>query len=55
MSEFLAPLMGQRIPGGCDDCDAYQEVKQIPPGFYMLCVCHDDDCQFLAQYEENSR
>jgi len=25
---MFAALSGQRIPGGCDDCDAYQAVTQ---------------------------
>lgn len=31
-------------PGGCEDCDAYQELDQISPGIYALTVRHDSTC-----------
>ncbi|MGC4174278.1 hypothetical protein [Demequina sp.] len=37
-------LMGQRIPGGCEDCDAYQTVEVTAPGIYSLQVHHDATC-----------
>ena len=26
----LEALAGRRIPGGCDDCDAYQTIERLP-------------------------
>jgi hypothetical protein len=37
-------LKDQRIPGGCDHCDAYQTMELAPPGVHVLTVHHDDDC-----------
>ena len=45
--QLLHPLVGQRIPGGCDDCDAYQELYEVAPGLYLLGICHDDWCPEL--------
>ncbi len=41
---FLAQLEGLRIPGGCDDCDAYQTVKRVAERVTVLTVHHDDTC-----------
>ncbi|MGI8693512.1 MAG: hypothetical protein ACR2JK_11545 [Geodermatophilaceae bacterium] len=40
----LDAMTGHRIPGGCDDCTAYQTVEQQAPGVYLLAVHHDDTC-----------
>jgi len=45
----LDALLGQKIPGGCDDCDAYQTMAQAD-GFYILRVHHDDWCATLAKH-----
>lgn len=37
---------GQRLPGGCDDCDAYQTLDKHDSGVFMLAVHHDDTCPF---------
>lgn len=47
---MLSPLIGQQIPGGCDDCDAYQEVQQSHPGIFLLTVVHDDTCPFYIAW-----
>jgi len=48
----LEALTGRRIPGGCDDCSAYQTVKRLPAdqwgSVYVLTVHHDDTCPFYA-------
>ena len=48
----LAGMVGQRLPGGCDDCDAYQTLERQPNdawgGVYVLTVHHDDGCPFLS-------
>jgi hypothetical protein len=44
-------LLDQRIPGGCDDCDAYQELTTDGSGVYMLAIRHDNTCPWLAQHD----
>lgn len=39
------------IPGGCDDCTAFQTVEQHHPGIYVLTVHHDDSCPWLTQHQ----
>lgn len=51
VARVLGPLDGERVPGGCEDCDAYQEVTAVNPGVWSITVHHDDDCPFLAAYE----
>jgi hypothetical protein len=41
---FLSGLDGLRIPGGCDDCDAYQTVDSTLAPAYRVTVHHDDTC-----------
>lgn len=47
LSSALDAMTGRRLPGGCDDCNAYQTVTQADQGMYVLTVHHDDDCPFL--------
>ena len=52
MKDVLAALIGQQIPGGCEQCaDPYQTVVRHPTGSWILTVHHDDDCPFLANYQ----
>lgn len=44
---ILDALLGGRIPGGCDDCDAYQELTTDGSGIYVLAVRHDASCPYL--------
>ena len=48
----IAGMAGRRLPGGCDDCDAYQTLERQPNdvwgGVYVLTVHHDDGCPFLS-------
>lgn len=59
MSEPLAEILQEhkdvRVPGGCDQCDAYQVLEQAAPRVWMLNVHHDADCPFLAEYEKKRR
>jgi len=52
IASALDAMTGSRIPGGCDDCDAYQTVARRPNdtwgGVYVLTVHHDDECPFLT-------
>jgi hypothetical protein len=42
----LDNLAGRRLPGGCDDCDAYQEIAEPAPGVYVVTVRHDSTCPY---------
>lgn len=44
--ETLRELDGQTLPGGCDACDATQEIRRdaLIAGIFHLDVQHDDDC-----------
>jgi hypothetical protein len=45
----LGSLDGAEIYGGCDYCDAYQELKPGPiKGVWILAIYHDD-CRFFAE------
>lgn len=54
----LAAMTGRRLPGGCDDCDAYQVLSRMPSdqwgGVYVLTIHHDDTCPWLADRQENT-
>ena len=47
----LDSMTGHRIPGGCDDCDAYQTMTTEAEGLYELLVHHDVTCPFYRQLE----
>ena len=34
--DILGPLDGARILGGCDYCDAYQEVEPVRAGVWII-------------------
>lgn len=38
-----------RIPGGCEDCSAYQTIDHTEPGIYNLTVHHDASCPNYRQ------
>lgn len=42
----LDAMTDRRLPGGCDDCDAYQTVTQHGNGVYVLTVHHDASCPY---------
>jgi hypothetical protein len=41
-----------RIPGGCDDCSAYQTFDRTQAPVYILRVHHDDTCPWYRQHQE---
>lgn len=51
LPEALSALVGQRIPGGCDDCDAYQTMRR-DGSVFLLTVHHDDTCPWLRTREQ---
>jgi hypothetical protein len=44
----------QRIPGGCDDCDAYQTFDRSQAPIYRLLVHHNPTCPWLRQHEKSA-
>jgi len=44
IGQLLGQFIGRRLPGGCDSCDAYQEVIEHEPSIYILRIFHDDWC-----------
>ena len=49
----LGALDGQRIPGGCPDCSAYQTVDASHAPIYRVNVHHDESCpSYLAMRRE---
>jgi hypothetical protein len=49
LDNATAALSGQRVPGGCDTCDAYQTLRRAGEGVYLIAVHHDDWCPVLAR------
>ncbi|MGV9281635.1 hypothetical protein [Streptomyces sp. NPDC003730] len=43
-SPFPPALDGAVIPGGCDDCNAEQRLRQDQPGMWSVGIHHDDTC-----------
>jgi hypothetical protein len=41
------------MPGGCDDCDAYQLMTRCGDGLYVLAVHHDPTCPHLKSITAN--
>ncbi len=54
VDDLLSRLAGCRMPGGCDDCNAYQEMAQLAPGVWSLGVFHDTGCPALAARKKAS-
>jgi len=47
VANLLGPLDGERVPGGCGSCNAYQEVRPVTAGMFAIQVHHDEWCPFL--------
>jgi hypothetical protein len=47
IDDLFRKAHGKQIPGGCEDCDAYQTMDEVRPRVHMLTVHHDDDCPTL--------
>jgi len=52
---ILGPLEGAEIPGGCDQCEAYQTVQPIVAGVWSITVHHDDDCDVFLRHQGLNR
>ena len=48
-ASYLDSMTGHRMPGGCDDCDAYQTVTREAEGMYRMLVHHDATCPFYQR------
>lgn len=51
MTSMFDALRGQRVPGGCPDCNAYQTVVERAPSVYVVTVHHDETCPTLRRIE----
>lgn len=55
-TSILQALTDLRLPGGCDDCDAFQVISREPSerwgGVYVLTVHHDISCPDLSHISE---
>lgn len=49
LDDLATVFAGQRIPGGCPDCDAYQTFAQEAQGVYAVRVHHDTTCPALKE------
>jgi hypothetical protein len=55
LNSSLDGMTGRRLPGGCDDCNAYQTMTRAGGGLYLLTTHHDDTCPALAASEEAAK
>jgi len=51
LDDLLASFAGRRVPGGCDDCDAFQQMRKEADGVFVLAVHHGRGCPWLARPE----
>ena len=53
LQEFLVPFWGLMILGGCEACDAVQEVSPSAHihDVWFVTVYHEDDCPLQAMRE----
>ena len=55
LRELTRRLAGRRVPGGCDECNAYQTMEEDAdlPGVFHIRIHHDDWCAFLARIQRS--
>jgi len=51
---FFDDILGQEMPGGCDDCNAFTVVERGDTGIYQQTVHHDATCPFLTQWKKDA-
>jgi hypothetical protein len=39
---------GERLMGGCDDCNSYQTVEQTGVDTFLISVFHDASCPYMG-------
>jgi hypothetical protein len=49
---ILGPFDGAQIPGGCDQCDAYQTAAAVQAGIWVITVHHDNWCPSLRAMQK---
>jgi len=54
LNDIFGELAGERIPCGCDMCDAYQVPETLEPLVHVLHVHHDDNCPILLASRSRS-
>lgn len=42
------------IRGGCDACDAYQRLRQVTDGAFVLDIFHDNGCPTYGGWDGES-
>lgn len=47
LEELFSQIEDQPVPGGCDQCGAYQTVTVDEPGIFRVIVHHDSWCPFF--------
>ncbi|HEY5304559.1 MAG TPA: hypothetical protein VIJ86_10940 [Acidimicrobiales bacterium] len=52
--DLFKSLEGSEIPGGCDQCDAFQRTSEVIPGVWSVTIVHDDDCPFMRAKKAGS-
>lgn len=45
--DTLAALEGLEVPGGCEDCSAFQTVRMTADRVAVVTVHHDESCPWL--------
>lgn len=45
LDDLFGDLKDRRVPGGCDQCDAFQTFDVVSPGVHVIRVHHDDRCR----------
>lgn len=51
LRDVFGGMDGERIPGGCDSCSAYQTVEPVREGIWVMAVHHDDACPWWREYQ----
>lgn len=46
--DWLVPLLGQTLAGGCPDCPAEAHVERDADGIFRLLIEHEESCPVLV-------
>ncbi len=58
IDDLMAAFDGAQIPGGCDECNAYQSIRANAygyPGAHAVTTHQDNRCPFLARIGRTPR
>ncbi len=53
LNRWAASIDGARIPGGCDDCHAYQTVHPVETGVTRIAIHHDEWCPTYQRMQDS--